>query len=388
MSKVFFMNDGDFDPRSMITAGVSAKENDTAVGFFGTGFKYAIAIILRLGGTIEISTLSGHYKFTAKEEQIRGKSFNLVYVNDREAGFTTHLGINWEPWMAFRELYCNATDEGGTASTEIDSNYDTVIAVDCGEIYKSFLSKDNYFISGTPLFSSSRVDIYPAGRPFIYYRGIAVRNAIDGQLFSYNVKSHVTLTEDRTAKHDHEIFWPIQKTYQNDCDDRAMLRKVVAYGEHGEAKIGFDKDWGASDTFLEVCDDLISSDMGVCASAREVAKSARPERETLPEFELTTTQQKMMDKAIKHLKGIGVDAHMFEIKTVHGLGSGVMGQARDGVIYLSEAPFNQGTKQLASTILEEWVHNKYGCEDFDRQMQNWLFDKILSLSEEINGEPL
>jgi len=43
---------------------------------------------------------------------------------------------------------------------------------------------------------------------------------------------------------------------------------------------------------------------------------------------------------------------------------------------------------VASTLLEEWVHNYHRCADFDRNMQSWLFDKILSIGEEINGEPL
>jgi hypothetical protein len=33
-------------------------------------------------------------------------------------------------------------------------------------------------------------------------------------------------------------------------------------------------------------------------------------------------------------------------------------------------------------------NNGYGCEDFDRTMQTWLFDKILSIGEELNGKPL
>jgi len=103
---------------------------------------------------------------------------------------------------------------------------------------------------------------------------------------------------------------------------------------------------------------------------------------------LTPVQRNMLDKAISHLAKIDVNVNMFPVKTVTGLGDGVMGRALDGVIYLSELPFQMGTKQLASTLMEEWVHNKLGCADFDQKMQNWLFDKILSLSEDINGEPI
>lgn len=386
--KVYFMNNGDFDIRAMMTMGVSAKDNDEAIGYFGTGFKYAVAIILRLGGSVKISTISGIYEFTAKTGTVRGKEFQIVYCNDKEAGFTTRMGINWEPWMAFRELYCNATDEGGKVSDQIDTSYDTVIEVQSSDIYRAYTSKSDYFISGNPLFETSQAQVFKGGKPFIYYRGVAVRNAVDDQVFSYNIKSTVDLTEDRTAKHDYQLFWPIQRTWQNHCNDKVMLRKVVCGGEHGEAKIGFDPGWRASDAFLEVCGELMKTDKGVCESARVVASKVEAIRGDWPEFNLTEVQQKMLYRAISHLAKIDVNIKMYPVKTVVGLGDGVMGRALDGVIYLSEMPFNMGTKQVASTLLEEWVHNKTGAADFDRKMQNWLFDKILSLAEEINGEPI
>lgn len=386
--KTYFMNNGDFDIRAMMTMGVSAKENDQAIGYFGTGFKYAVAIILRMGGKIKISTMSGEYEFTARKEMVRGKEFEIVYCNDQEAGFTTRMGINWEPWMAFRELHCNASDEGGKSSDRVDIGYDTIIEVDCDEIYRAYSSQADYFIGGDPVFETDQVQVFKGGKPYIYYRGVAVRNAVENQVFSYNIKSPVDLTEDRTAKYDHHIFWPIKRMWQNHCTDRAMLRKVVRSGDHGEARIGFDPDWGSSETFTDVCAELMKTDVGVCESARLVAAKMEAVRGDWPEFELSEVQRKMLDRAIHHLGKIDVNVNMYPIKTVTGLGDGVMGRALDGVIYLSEIPFNMGTKQVASTLLEEWVHNKTGAADFDRTMQSWLFDKVLSMAETINGEPM
>ena len=95
--KVYFMNNGDFDVRTMTTFGVSVKTKDEPIGFFGTGFKYAVAIILRMQGQISIKTKSGEFVFTVHREKIRDEEFDLVYINDKEAGFTTRLGINWLP---------------------------------------------------------------------------------------------------------------------------------------------------------------------------------------------------------------------------------------------------------------------------------------------------
>lgn len=389
-TKTYFMNNGNFDVRAMMTMGVSAKDNDNAIGFYGTGFKYAVAIILRGGGTVTVSTVDGVYRFTAKKESIRGKEFDLVFVNDKEAGFTTHLGINWEPWMAFRELYCNAKDEGGVISDEINTDYDTIIEVDSYDISHVYSCRSNYFIDGTPVLSTDRLDVFDGGKPYFYYRGVAVADAPDGCHYSYNIKSNVSLTEERLAKSlNVDIRWPIQQAWQSHCDDKAMLRRVVARSDEGEAAyIGFDADWTTSDVFVSVVGELMATEKGACDSAMKVANKAKEKAGDWPEFELSTVQQKMLDRAISVLSSIDIAINMFPVKTVTGLGAGVMGRAVDGTIYLSEAPFNMGTKQVASTLMEEWVHNKFGCADFDRVMQSWLFDKILSLSENITGEPV
>ena len=107
-----------------------------------------------------------------------------------------------------------------------------------------------------------------------------------------------------------------------------------------------------------------------------------------PEVELSKVQQVMLKRASELLRRIDIDVTLFPLKIVNGLGDLVMGRALEGTMYLSLLPFNMGTKQVASTLIEEWVHTKTGAHDFDRAMQSWLFDKILSLAEEITGEPV
>ena len=54
------------------TMGVSVKESDNAIGKFGTGLKYAIAGVLRLGGSIAMTIAGTRYEFTAVPTDIRG----------------------------------------------------------------------------------------------------------------------------------------------------------------------------------------------------------------------------------------------------------------------------------------------------------------------------
>jgi len=385
MKKIYFMNNGEFDVDTMLTFGVSAKANDNAIGFFGTGFKYAVAIILRLGGSIIVRSLGKEHTFTQRSETIREKKFNFVQVNGRNAGFTTHLGCNWEPWMAFRELYCNAIDEAGVIGQH-PQDYDTIIEVSCTEIADAYMKSSDYFLNPKLIHKSASVEIHEGARPYHYYRGVAIM-PVNNNMFSYNITSHVDLTEDRTAKYNFQVRDPITEGVQS-LKDKSILRKILSTPKTFEHDLHYSKEHPVSAAFLSVCRELKHTDKGIPVSARNLLNKLRDENGDWPTFQLTKVQKIMLTRAKKFLKQISIEIDDYPLKTVVGLGDSVMGRALDGTIYLSDMPFRLGTKQVASTLLEEWVHIKTGCNDFDRIMQNWLFDKILSLAEELQGMPL
>lgn len=396
-NKVYFMNNGTFDLRGMLTFGLSAKVKNDAIGFFGTGFKYAVAIILRNLGTIKITTKGEDgsyyiYEFFCKRESFRGQETDFIFILDHATGesisanITTKVGINWKHWMAFRELYCNCKDESGVISTEYQDGFDTVIEVDCAHIYQAFHEKDSYILPEMePIFKTANAEIYERKLPYIYYRGIAVYDSTDCA-YTYNILDYVELTEDRTVKYEHQVRWAMQKVLQL-CEVDSVIERVVQ-DKCTESSQGFDTDWPVSDKFIEVCDRLQNTDKGLRESARILLKKTAIKRRNFPEFTPNEVQEKMISKAKSFLLKMDMPVDQYPIKYVTGLGDGVMGRALDGTIYISEIPFNMGTKQLASTLMEEWVHLKTGAADFDRTMQSWLFDKILSVGETINGEPI
>lgn len=393
MYDLYFQNAGEFDPRAMLTMGVSAKEKDTAVGFFGTGFKYAIAIVLRLGGSIRIDTCGKEYEFTVEPTEIRGKTFDIVKMNGQEAGFTTHLGTNWEPWMAYRELYCNAADEYGAVQTVCQPGFDTTIHVRCKELYDAFQNHDEYFINTRHrefIGGNHKVEMYRGTSNRIYYRGIAIGQLSAPSMYTYNVLSKVTLTEDRTLKSEYDARNPVDDFICDELEDEVALHRLL---RADTANDWWEDDviWPtscASATFLRVAQELVDQGIGVIEKVRMKLKEINDEKDDYPTFELNTIQRQQLQKAISFLRNIGHDPTNFEIKTVTGMPTGVMGRAIDGVIYISDLAFNMGTKQVTSTLLEEYVHNKYGHNDFDRGMQNWLFDQILSFGEQLTGQPL
>ena len=284
-------------------------------------------------------------------------------------------------------MYCNCIDENGEVGFE-QKDFDTVIKVDCDLIHKAFCEKQLYFLEGSPKWSNDNVNVYEKPSSSFFYRGINVKQIGNVAQFTYNVLSNVDLTEDRTAKYDHHFLYPIQRFVQLHADENFCRKFLTADANSFEGKMPLEPTWGCSDAFYNTVQNLIHSDIGVRESARNVVKKRDQTAGVWPEFYLTDVQVQMLNKSKSFLRKIGINVSMFEIKCVQGLGDGVMGRAFEGSIYLSELPFNMGTKQLAGTLLEEWVHIKHSCEDFDRRMQNWLFDKVISLGEEINGEPI
>lgn len=118
LKPIIFHNQGELDIRAVTTFGLSVKKNDNPIGYFGTGLKYAIAVLLREGCEIEIYSGKTQFKFYSQKDMFRGEECELIFMDGDDADhhqlpFTMALGRNWELWQAYRELYCNALDEDG-----------------------------------------------------------------------------------------------------------------------------------------------------------------------------------------------------------------------------------------------------------------------------------
>ena len=209
-----FANPGALDPRAITTFGVNVKEGPTPIGHFGTGLKYAIAVVLRLGGAISVLTedeagTKHNYSFVAVPEIIRGKVFYVVHMETIDSqddkayttplGFTTELGKGWAPWMAYRELRSNMMDEKGAVGARYDAPW-TEINVDCPEIEEAHANAGQFFLETASLWANADLEIHPARDDgAVFYRGIRVANiGARKALFTYNILHEERLTEDRT----------------------------------------------------------------------------------------------------------------------------------------------------------------------------------------------
>ena len=208
---VIFQNDGLIPIEAITTMGVHAKLDDEAsIGFFGTGLKYTICSILRLGGTITIYRGEQMLNFIAFPSEIRGKTFNIVHLDNgvdrlQPLGFTTDLGKMWEPWMAYRELHSNCIDEGNPLIHTGDLNLSadkTTIAVQCEPIYEAYLNRSEIFLADKPSweveYGSYHLQIVDKPSSIAYYRGVRACTLPHQPPFTINVLSGAMLTEDRT----------------------------------------------------------------------------------------------------------------------------------------------------------------------------------------------
>jgi hypothetical protein len=208
---IVFENTGEIDPRLITLLGVNVKESESPVGFFGTGLKYAIACSLRRGNRIRIQSGEAEFDFSAREEQIRGKVFGIISMlgrHDRlELGFTTDLGKHWEDWMIYRELWCNAHDESGAKvyeATVAPQPTRGLTRIIVEGLDKPHQQRWDFLLNPAqvPTWSNEGLDIFadPMPRGVLFYRGIAVQSLREKPaLYTYNIKSKLTLTEDRTA---------------------------------------------------------------------------------------------------------------------------------------------------------------------------------------------
>jgi len=382
---LYLESNGLIDIRCITTIGVSVKETKNPIGFFGTGLKYAIAIILRNGGKISIWRGFEEYKFGVKLVMIRGETQSIVTMNEVELGFTTHLGHHWVPWMAFRELYTNTLDEEGKIGTyKINPKPDTtLIIVDLHEIEKCFLHKSDYILESKPIHTELGIEFHRGITKNLYYRCIKVgETPFRPWYFTTNITDQVTLTEDRTIADQWGVDRLIAKTVIK-ATDKSFLKEFLTisnvYREHY-----IDINWYSekvSEEFLDVTEEILNNPhLNINRSAVQLYRIKRPPP-IIESIDLRDNEEWLLAEAINFCKALKYPVDTYRIVIVESLGEGVLGKAEDNQIFIARRSIQMGQLMLASTLIEEWVHLKHGFEDCTRELQNWLFEQLTILGD-------
>lgn len=390
MSILTFINRGTIDPISITTFGISAKENESAIGMFGTGLKYAIAVLLRNGYKITVFSGDQTYRFDVVNNDVRNKTFQHVTMNDQLISFTTELGKFWEPWMAIRELACNAMDEigeWGIKQSYIHDDKNTTIVVSGRNIEELCAESKSVFIQTRPIIQSQFADAHPGSSEWIYYRGIRAMKLDKPSLYTWNILEKCPLTEDRTLKYSWDVGNNICRAI-NCVEDREFMTRCVGVTDtYFEGSICYTI--APSDLLIDVVGELTMQFKHVPDSLRRLCNTSLinilSEKDPL---KLDAIDQQRLDKAVAFSERIGFNISRYQVIVTKHLGENILGRAAGGKIYISERTFHMGTKMLVGTLIEEYLHLAEGVEDCTRSMQNLLFDTICSLGERVTGEML
>lgn len=390
---ITFNNPGLIDLRAIKTFGVSVKESDNPIGFFGTGLKYAIAILLRNKQKITIYRGLEKYEFSSKTEIIRNEEFKIVTMNNEELGFTIDVGKNWELWMAYRELYSNMLDESGSVITEPPVLYSTHTNITIeGEEFEEIHKNKDHFILSKFLISKEKagdvIEVFKNLSSSLFYKTFKVHELQEGKKYqnTYNILCNLQLTEDRTVKYEFEIAWFLSKLFL-ETKDKEMLKRMLLATEHdGEYRLDFTSSpyTTPSPTFMSVMEELLR-DKGNEINPSAVKRFLTVNEKDLKPIpcEITDIEQEQLEKAKIFISSLGYQIDKYEIIITEFLGNNIYGLANMGEekIYLSKNTFEKGTKFLTETLLEEYIHLFYKVSDCTRQLQDVLFTKIVSLGE-------
>lgn len=398
---IIFQNDGDLDPLSIKTFGCSVKQTNNPIGFFGTGLKYALAVLLRTGHSVTLQTAGMSMEFGVQPVEIRGTSFKLVTLKGEPLGFTTDLGKLWENWMAYRELYCNSKDEPGGVVFESNTvppveQGKTRLIVSGPEIVSSHNKRNEFILEDrVPDFVlGGGVEIFDRPSTYIYYRGIRVSRTPTPSMFTYNLTCGMELTEDRTLKEPSQAYYKIARAVLSTAPVEVLERILLASRQTLESSFDY-HGWSTqpSEEFLKTVGNLCRDNIGqINPTALRVYRD-RGLGFNIRKCKLTRVQEKQLIRAIDFCERIGFPLRdEYPIIVVESLGSAghlAMADRRTQSIYITVEVFSSGgTKAVASALIEEYLHLKHNLDDCTRELQNFLFNRLVSLGEEVIGEPL
>ena len=424
MSDIVFYTPTILPKACLFTMGISAKDGTNPIGHFGTGLKYAIAVVMRLGGNITVEVEGRKMIFRTEIEEVRGKNFNTIicreYINqlyvEQQMPMTTDYGKEWAPWMALRELYSNTVDESGEiwcedndAVAHLDENnlfvddlpqrprskHGTYITVTCPELYEAWqLPERNTWLldtaNRTSVWENARIAVYLQSSDTLFYRGIRVSAPGFSSALTYNIKKHTILTEDRTMD-----SWDFKYLYSADLlrmtasDAARKLLEASGNSQQVEsglylAAIGTDQ---ASTQMQETAIEFYRTNPNMISdTARQgIAKYMKEHNfdEIYVPVPLTPDQQQKMTHCLRVIEGAGIPLHKYKIHFCDNIGT-TMGIAyrRTKTIILNTTltlDVEEWRRATCTTLIEEFIHLEYDVSDYTREFQDRTINMIYDL---------
>ena len=351
---IVFRNKGAIDLRALTTFGLSSKAGQDKIGRFGTGLKYATAVIVRNGGKVSFFNGDGWKVTGTREDMFRDQAVMQITFDDADLPFTTDLGRDWEVWMAFRELYSNALDEEGTVSRTDDlpdsDSDETIIAVDLDAFEAIYFSMEEHFIGADeePVYATDSFEVYRGRSQFVFYRGIAIQKLKYPAAYRYNLKGYVDLTEDRTAKYN----WQVQNRIASGillCTNTDIATAACDQRNEYEASIDF------SDVGDKPCEVFLGAAVSLAANCNPTATAIV--RAQLPSDGSTATilqkgapGAEKLSESLGLLRNIGADLSKAKFVLAEGIPIYRDFDVRGDAVFISEDIFEKQDRMNLAVV--------------------------------------
>lgn len=399
---VCFSNSGEIDLAAVTTLGVSVKPQAGAIGYFGTGLKYSIAVLLREQQAVSIFSGEQEYVFELRARRIRGEDFQIIHMRRAQAPpieaeslhFTTAYGKNWTLENVYRELWSNNQDEpersislreppfawlqGSAGFTHI-----LVRGERFAEVHRNrwgfLLNPERKLLD-----KGADFEVYLGQSTSIFYRGIAAHKLSKPSRFTYNITRDHTLTEDRTLQHGSYFFDGWLKSFVLHDAEEELCRDMLSTGENNhEGTIYYTSLESAGPTFKSVMKAAIESNLpGLNSTAEEVFYALeRNVKLEWKKYDMIRGEEDTLNNALTTIDRWGFSyAHFgFAVEVVEECGEGRLACADMKRTATLSRECLADPDLLHHALIEEFVHLRDKVQDNTRQMQNVLFREIVRL---------
>lgn len=214
--------------------GSSTKRgNEEKIGQFGSGWKYALATLMREDLTPIIYSGLEEIKIDTSITIHRNTPKEIITVNNEKTSITTSTGLEWNLWMAIREIISNAIDEEefdyniiniASKSEQLDfsnyqeENYSKVIIPMNSKLSNIIMNFDNYFsFDRKPYFRCKNFKIFKKkekSETIIYRKGIRCYDSSNSSIYDFDF-NNLNINESRLTTED-DIRIAIYKTILED----------------------------------------------------------------------------------------------------------------------------------------------------------------------------
>ena len=423
MKHIMIENKGELDVSSLILLGASTKrEDDSKIGFFGSGNKYAIATLIRMGVGFRIFSGNNEVVITTNDINFRGRTFKQILIDGQQTSLTTDMGPQWEEWMALREWVSNSLDEGQSnivTDTENISGKDGYtrffvehspgikVVIDNWNEYFTFDRDDAKFENKLgKLFPQTNID----ETMVLFRKGIRVYLAEGTKsLYQYDLNAF-SINESRIIDNLYSAGCRILECI-NTIDDVTILKNILRkafVGDYFES--GLSWKWGVpklSEHWRKAIDDYIIVVDSISGYYEELlrtknhylvsAEMAYQIKHSFPDVQvygINSEGAQIAHKKIeptKKMEFLLKECVTFLQETEYNLAdpielvefdrTDVLGLAEGGKILLSPKLFEMGKKEIVRTIVEEQEHLRSGLKDCTRAFQNHWINLFISEKE-------